>query len=159
MSEEFNLSRAEASATSEITATSKGVGFLLAGLLSDRYGSKRVIVWGTLITSLSLLMLGAPQTLQSTSPYGMSRLLESPRATPWPRTRWLLTGLGGGGSLQYQVRSDRPSLIAYASNPKLVDFNPRLESLRNILGGTSSVYASHVKVSGKGRTLRPRPPS
>lgn len=59
ISQEFKLSRAEASATSGITAISNGVGFLLAGLLSDRYGSKRVIMWGTLITSLSLLILGS----------------------------------------------------------------------------------------------------
>lgn len=59
ISKEFNLSRAEASATSGITAISNGVGFLFAGLLSDRYGSKRVIISGTLITSLGLLTLGA----------------------------------------------------------------------------------------------------
>jgi len=107
ISEEFNLSRAGASATSGITAISNGVGFLLGGWLSDRYGPKRVIMSGTIITSLSLLTLGAspnPQVyfaLWGVSAFGVS--LGYTVAVDALVTNWFRRRRGAAFSVRFAV--------------------------------------------------------
>jgi len=58
VSAEFGLSRAQISVTSGVNVLISGIIFLLAGWLSDKFGSKRVIVIGACIAGTGMVLLG-----------------------------------------------------------------------------------------------------
>lgn len=58
ISSEFGLSRAQTSITSGVGILLNGIIFLLAGWLSDKFGSKRVIISGACIAGTAMVWLG-----------------------------------------------------------------------------------------------------
>lgn len=58
ISSEFGLSRAQTSITSGVGILLNGIIFFLAGWLSDKFGSKRVISSGACIAGISMMLLG-----------------------------------------------------------------------------------------------------
>ncbi|MBN2335779.1 MFS transporter [Candidatus Bathyarchaeota archaeon] len=62
VSAEFDLTRAQTSITSGVATLSNGVVFFFAGWLSDRFGSKRVILAGACITGACMTLLSFVET-------------------------------------------------------------------------------------------------
>ena len=63
ISSEFGLSRAKTSITSEVGVLLNGIIFFLAGWLSDKFGSKRIIISGACIAGTSMMLLAFVTTL------------------------------------------------------------------------------------------------